>query len=88
MKMKRVQREDIEREMQELEAILAVAAGEYNEEDYTKLCTMVRTLNAVKRELLEKRPSMKRIEQLVRDVNRSELEQITAELRARTAKSR
>jgi hypothetical protein len=88
MKMKRVQREDIEREMQELEAILAVAAGEYSEEDYAKLCAMVHTLNEVKRELLEKRPSMERIEQLVRDVNRSELEQIAAELKARVAKSR
>ena len=86
--MKRVQREDVEREMQQLEEILEVAAGEYSEEDYAKLCAMVRTLNEVKRELLEKRPSMKRIEQLVRDVNRSDLEQIAAELRARTAKSR
>ena len=86
--MKRVQREDVEREIQELEEILEVAAGEYSEEDHAKLCAMVRAVGEVKRELVKKRPSMKRIEQLVRGFNRSEFVQITADLRARTTKSR
>lgn len=86
--MKRVQREDVEREIQQLEEILEVAAGEYSEEDHAKLCAMVRAVGEVKRELVKKRPSMKRIEQLVRGFNRPEFVQITADLRARTAKSR
>ncbi len=86
--MKRVQREDVEREIQQLEEILEVAAGEYSEDDHAKLCAMVRAVGEVKRELVKKRPSMKRIEQLVRGFNRPEFVQITADLRARTAKSR
>ncbi|MCZ6726180.1 MAG: hypothetical protein O7A98_02355 [Acidobacteria bacterium] len=86
--MKRVQREDIEREIQELEEILEVAAGEYSEEDHARLCAMVRAVGEVKRELVKKRPSMKRVKQLVRGFSRSEFVQITADLRARTAKSR
>ena len=88
MKTKRVQREEVEREIQELEEILKVAAWEYSEEEHASLCAVVRAVGEVKRELVKKRPSMKRIEQLVRDVNRSELEQIAVDLKARVAKSR
>ncbi len=88
MKTKRVQREEVEREIQELEEILEVAAGEYSEEDHAKLCAMVRAVGEVKRELVKKRPSMKHIEQVVRSFNRSEVEQIAADLKARRARLR
>ena len=86
--MKRVQREDVEREIQQLEEILEVAAGEYSEQEHAKLCAMVRAVGEVKRELIKKRPSMKHIERVVRGFNRSEVEQIAADLKARRAKSR
>ena len=64
--MKRVGPEELERQIQAVEAILeqVKASGVHSEEDFTKLRVMVDVYHEVKRELIKKRPSMRRIREL------------------------
>jgi hypothetical protein len=64
--MKRVSPEDVERQIQQMEAILenVKASGVHSEEQYYTLRVMVDVIHDVKRELVKKHPSMRRIREL------------------------
>lgn len=64
--MKQMRPEELERQIQRMDACLeeVKAAAVHSEEDFARLCVMVDVMHEVKRELIKKRPSMKRIRML------------------------
>ncbi len=66
--MKRISPEELERQIQEVEAIVerVKASGVHTEEQFNTLRVMVDVYHDVKREMIKKRPSMRRVRELTR----------------------
>lgn len=64
--MKKMRPAELERQIKTMESCLEEikAAAVHSEEDFATLCVLVDVMHEVKRELIKKRPSMKRIRML------------------------